>query len=112
MSCAEMLCGTPRETNLTQWRFRINSESTLNVEDAMNRERGRRRLMLRLPDIRHILADEPTETLGEMFEAYALAADALDRFRKQTPKQQSLVTEYSQLCRDIEQEVMIYCARR
>jgi hypothetical protein len=68
--------------------------------------------MLRLPDIRHILVHEPTETLGEMFESYALAADALDWFRKQIPKQESLVTEYSQLCREIEQEVMIYCTRR
>lgn len=78
----------------------------------MSRERGRRRLMLRLPDIREVLSEQPTETLGEMFESYALAADALDRFRKETPRQEGLIAEYSELCREIEQEVMIYCAGR
>ncbi len=76
----------------------------------MMREHGRRRLMLRLPDIRQVLAEEPTEALNEMFESYALAADALDRFRQQMPKPEALIAEYSQLCRDIEQEVMIYCS--
>jgi hypothetical protein len=68
--------------------------------------------MLRLPDIREVLSEQPTETLGEMFESYALAADALDRFRKETPRQEGLIAEYSELCREIEQEVMIYCAGR
>ncbi|MDM9625604.1 hypothetical protein QTL95_06845 [Rhizobium sp. S152] len=76
----------------------------------MTREHGRRRLMLRLPGIRQVLAEEPTEALAEMFESYALAADALDRFRQQVPKQDALIREYSELCRDIEQEVMLYCA--
>ncbi len=76
----------------------------------MNRERGRRRLMLRLPQIRVALSREPSEALGEMFESYALAADALDRFRQETPRQAVLIAEYAELCQDIEQEVVTYCS--
>ncbi|AJD42508.1 hypothetical protein RGR602_CH03192 [Rhizobium gallicum bv. gallicum R602sp] len=75
----------------------------------MSRERGRRKLMLRLPDIRQVLAGQANETLGEIFESYDLAVDALDRFRKQSPRKEALIREYEQLCREIEQEVLIYC---
>jgi hypothetical protein len=68
--------------------------------------------MLRLPAIRSVLSEQPTEMLGEMFEAYALAAEALDRFQKETPRQENMVAEYSELCREIEQEVTTYCADR
>ncbi|MBB3390602.1 MULTISPECIES: hypothetical protein [unclassified Rhizobium] len=78
----------------------------------MSLERGRRKLMLRLPDIRHLLAEITNETLGEMFEAYDLAVDALDRFRIQRPREDKLITEYEQLCREIEQEVVVYCTSR
>ena len=78
----------------------------------MSRERGRRKLMLRLPDIRHLLAGVSIEALGEMFEAYDLAVDALDRFRNQWPREEKLVTEYEQICREIEQETVVYCTER
>ncbi|WP_434733583.1 hypothetical protein NL154_03570 [Rhizobium sp. YTUHZ044] len=78
----------------------------------MSQERGRRKLMLRLPDIRHLLADVANETLGELFEAYDLAVDALARFRTQNPREDKLVAEYEELCRDIEQEVVVYCTNR
>ena len=68
--------------------------------------------MLRLPDIRHRLADMTTEAFGELFEAYDLAVDALDRFRTQKPREDKLITEYEQLCREIEQEVVVYCRDR
>ncbi|MBY5527139.1 hypothetical protein ACU8V1_29850 (plasmid) [Rhizobium leguminosarum] len=78
----------------------------------MGRERGRRKLMLRLPDFRRVLADRASETLDEIFEAYDLAADALDRFRRQSPREEVLIKEYEQLCREIEQEVIMYCTDR
>ncbi|MBB3445619.1 hypothetical protein FHX06_006739 [Rhizobium sp. BK512] len=68
--------------------------------------------MLRLPDIRHRLSGIASETLGEMFEAYDLAVDALDRFRNQRPREDRLITEYEQLCLEIEQEVLVYCTDR
>lgn len=36
--------------------------------------------MLRLPEFRRALANQTNEVLGEIFEAYDLAANALDRF--------------------------------
>lgn len=68
--------------------------------------------MLRLPAIRHHLAGTISETLSEMFEAYDLAVDALERFRNQSPREDKLVAEYEQLCRDIEQDVVLYCNDR
>lgn len=78
----------------------------------MSQERGRRKLMLRLPDIRHLLAGMTNEALGEIFEAYDLAVDALERFRKQSPTEEKLISEYEELCREIEQEVVVYCKSR
>ncbi|NEJ72041.1 hypothetical protein GR197_16075 [Rhizobium phaseoli] len=77
----------------------------------MGKERGRRKLMLRLPEFRRALTDQASEALGEIFEAYDLAADALDRFRRQHPRQQTLITEYEQVCREIEHEVAVYCTK-
>ncbi|MBX5171121.1 hypothetical protein HJB84_14805 [Rhizobium sp. NZLR1b] len=74
----------------------------------MGKECGRRKLMLRLPEFRPDLADQASEALGEIFEAYDLAANALDRFRRQHPRQQTLINEYEQVCREIEQEVVVY----
>jgi hypothetical protein len=78
----------------------------------MSKERGRRKLMLRLPDIRHLLADMTSEALAEMFESYDLAVDALERFRSKSPREEKMISEYEQLCRDIEQEVVVYCKNR
>ncbi|RFC00162.1 hypothetical protein B5K11_00285 [Rhizobium leguminosarum bv. trifolii] len=75
----------------------------------MSRERGRRRLMLRLPEFRHILAGDVADSLDDVFESYDLAVDALDRFRRQSSTAEPLIREYEQLCRDIEQEVVSYC---
>lgn len=62
--------------------------------------------MLRLPELRGALADQYSEALGEIFEAYDLATNALERFQKQHPGQQTLINEYEQICREIEQEVV------
>ena len=42
----------------------------------MSRERGRKKLMLRMPEIRHFLASPASETLSDHFESYDLAADS------------------------------------
>ncbi|MGZ2486306.1 hypothetical protein ACVITL_004891 [Rhizobium pisi] len=78
----------------------------------MSKERGRRKLMLRLPDIRHLLESVTSEALAEMFESYDLAVDALERFRSRSPRDEKLIVEYEQLCREIEQEVVVYCKNR
>lgn len=76
----------------------------------MGKEAGRRKLMLRLPEFRRALAGQASEELGEIFEAYDLASNALDRFRRQHPRQQTLINEYEQVCREIEEEAAVYCA--
>lgn len=76
----------------------------------MSRERGRKKLMMRLPWVRDVLALQATETLFELFESYDLATDALDGFRSAGDK--TRIEEYEVLCQEIEQEVMVYCGEQ
>lgn len=78
----------------------------------MSRERGRKKLMLRIPEIRHFLASSASETLSDLFESYDLAADSLERFRTASPTDELRVLEYEGLCREIEAEVVVYCDER
>ncbi len=43
----------------------------------MSKERGRKQLMLKVPEVRHFLASPANETLGDLFESYDLAVSAL-----------------------------------
>ncbi len=78
----------------------------------MTPERGRKKLMLKLPEVRHFLASPASEPLSDLFESYDLAVDALDRFRVERPTDEQRVHEYERLCQDIEQEVVAYCSER
>jgi len=78
----------------------------------MSRERGRKKLMLRIPEIRHFLASPASETLSDLYESYDLAADCLERFRAASPTDERRVLEYEGLCREIEAEVVVYCGER
>lgn len=75
----------------------------------MSRERGRKKLMLKIPEVRHLLASSASETLGDLCETYDLATCALDRFRAEGRADEGRILEYERLCRDIEREVVTYC---
>lgn len=74
----------------------------------MSKERGRKQLMLKVPEVRHFLASPASETLGDRFESYDLAVSAFERFRAASPADEPRILEYERLCRDIEQEVRVY----
>jgi hypothetical protein len=78
----------------------------------MSRDRGRKKLMLKVPEVRHVLALPASETLSELFESYDLALSALERFRAASPADKALILEYERLCSDIEEEVVLYCNGR
>ena len=78
----------------------------------MSRDRGRKKLMLKVPEVRHFLAFPASETLSELFESYDLAVSALEHFRAARPADEVLILEYERLCRDIEEEVVLYCDGR
>jgi len=78
----------------------------------MSRDRGRKKLMLKVPEVRHVLALPASETLSELFESYDLALSALERFRAASPADEALILEYERLCSDIEEEVILYCNGR
>jgi hypothetical protein len=68
--------------------------------------RGLWRLILKLPALRgqlQIIAAQTTD-LNELFEAYEMAASALERFRKEEDR--TRVREYETVCSAIEEDVI------
>ncbi|OOO15806.1 hypothetical protein BTE56_22730 [Agrobacterium pusense] len=68
--------------------------------------RGLWRLMLKLPALRgqlQIIAAQTTD-LNELFEAYEMAASALERFRKEEDR--ARVREYETVCSAIEEDII------
>ncbi|CDI12389.1 hypothetical protein ACA106_07095 [Agrobacterium pusense] len=68
--------------------------------------RGLWRLMLKLPALRgqlQIIAAQTTD-LNELFEAYEMAASALERFRKEEDR--TRVREYETVCSAIEEDIV------
>lgn len=68
--------------------------------------RGLWRLMLKLPALRgqlQIIAAQTTD-LNELFEAYEMAASALERFRKEEDR--TRVREYETVCSAIEEDII------
>ncbi|WP_341827036.1 hypothetical protein [Agrobacterium pusense] len=73
--------------------------------------RGLWRLMLKLPALRgqlQIIAAQTTD-LNELFEAYEMAASALERFRKEEDR--TRVREYETVCSAIEEDVIQHILR-
>lgn len=69
-------------------------------------DRGRARLMLRLPAFREILQTSNDSDLLDLFELYQAAATALERFRHSSEEPElHLVVEYEDLCRSLEGDV-------
>ncbi|WP_234819530.1 MULTISPECIES: hypothetical protein [Sinorhizobium] len=64
-----------------------------------------------LPQHRKQLLSIKSAELDDLFEAYALAAAALERLSMQTPKQPELVAEYRQICVSLQTEVLRLLAR-
>jgi hypothetical protein len=78
-------------------------------QQAINR--GRARLMLRLPSAREALRVSHARILSELFEDYELASCALHRFRQGSEEEQHiLASEYQECCAAIEHEVLIAVA--
>ncbi|MDP9772250.1 UNVERIFIED_ORG: hypothetical protein QE434_001039 [Rhizobium sp. SORGH_AS 755] len=73
--------------------------------------RGLWRLMLKLPALRgqlQIIAAQTTD-LNELFEAYEMAASALERFRKEEDR--TRVREYETVCSAIEEDIIQHILR-
>ncbi|ARM90141.1 hypothetical protein RHEC894_CH03888 [Rhizobium sp. CIAT894] len=75
------------------------------MHSIRNKERGRKKLMLKLPALRDRLRLLSNDTINELFESYELATSALDHFSSHSEANSKLIAEYEQLCSDIEAEV-------
>ena len=67
-------------------------------------ELGRRRLAMRLPDVRDSIMREDRSWQLELFEAYQLAVEFRDVLRLD-PSCQELFEEYEKTCLDLERDV-------
>jgi hypothetical protein len=80
----------------------------------MWRERGVRRLMLKLPAIRnrlHSLAGQH-DALADLCEAYGEASETLERLRRQPAMDANsdyIVLEYELICGEIEEQIIERC---
>ncbi len=72
---------------------------------------GRARLALALPRHRDLLRHIRSRELDGLFEAYAVAAEAIERHRRETPYPEEAVLKYEALCLDIQAEVLALLAR-
>ncbi|MBD9569911.1 hypothetical protein ACI2KT_31205 [Ensifer adhaerens] len=68
---------------------------------------GRARLEMALPRHRPQLRLAKYPDLLDLFEAYALAASALDDLLQEYPARIQLITEYQQICADLQTEVVV-----
>ncbi|MBX4953904.1 hypothetical protein [Rhizobium lentis] len=69
------------------------------------REAGRRRLAMRLPQMRTLIMKARDPWQLELFEAYQMAVEARDRLRRRRFNLK-LVREYDETCVEIEQHVV------
>jgi hypothetical protein len=78
--------------------------------DTVSRELGRKKLMMKLPDLRNQLRDASGDGIDELMVAYQLAVSARDRIRahKEAPLEWS--TEYDILFDELENIVRRYFA--
>ncbi len=67
---------------------------------------GRARLGMALPRYRPQLRLASEPCLLELFEAYALAASALDELLHEYPVRIELINEYQQICADLQADVV------
>ncbi|MGR9245740.1 hypothetical protein [Rhizobium leguminosarum] len=69
------------------------------------REAGRRRLAMRLPQMRKLIMAACDPLQLELFEAYQMAVEARDAVQRQRFNP-NLVREYNETCFEIEQHVI------
>lgn len=67
---------------------------------------GRARLAMALPHCRKQLLSVKSRELDDLFEEYALAAEALEKLQMKAPDQAELVAEYGAMCESIQGEIM------
>ncbi|AHG45034.1 hypothetical protein RLEG12_18090 [Rhizobium leguminosarum bv. trifolii CB782] len=69
------------------------------------REAGRRRLAMRLPEMRKLIMEARDPWQLELFEAYQMAVEARDAVQRRRVSSK-LVQEYDQTCFEIEKHVI------
>ncbi len=67
---------------------------------------GKARLAMALPRHRQQLRETRNQRLFDLFETYALASTKLDNLLRELPRQEDLISEYRQICLDLQAEVI------
>lgn len=84
-------------------------DSTYN--EIIVRERGRKRLSLRLPALRPHLKEVRASLIDELFEAYDLAATTLENLRSDPNSPVDLIEEYEVVCNELEADISRLCTK-
>ncbi|MGO4619022.1 hypothetical protein AB4Z34_05270 [Ensifer sp. 2YAB10] len=67
---------------------------------------GKARLAMALPRHRQQLRETRDQRLFDLFETYALASTKLDNLLQEVPRREDLISEYQQICLDLQAEVV------
>lgn len=67
---------------------------------------GRARLAIALPRHRRALCSAKDDLMLDLFESYALASTTLDTVMREVPSRPELVSEYQQICVELQSEVI------
>jgi hypothetical protein len=80
--------------------------------DSINRELGRKKLMMKLPQFRSQLKDASGSAIDKLFIAYQSAAATRDRMRAQKGAPLEWHADYDKLFEGLEDDVSAYFAKR
>jgi hypothetical protein len=75
-----------------------------------NIELGRKKLMMKIPELRSQLREASGQTIEELFAAYQLAVSTRDRIRAHKGAPQQWHVEYDKLFAQMEQDIKKYFA--
>jgi methylthioribose-1-phosphate isomerase len=92
--------------------LRLFLQRVKQLTDRVSLERGKLKLMMRLPQWRETikLAQLSRPTIRNLFEAYDEASSALERMEAMKVQDLILLAEYRQICSDIENDVVELCS--
>ncbi|MFK0335502.1 hypothetical protein ACIQUB_30790 [Rhizobium sp. NPDC090275] len=82
----------------------------VNRDEEIEKELGRKKLMMRLPALRDQLRNASGEQIGALFMAYERAVAHQDRIRSQKHAPAQWTAYYEEVLREIEDGVVSYLA--
>jgi hypothetical protein len=86
-------------------------KSFVETRETIDRELGRKKFMLRIPQFRNELRNASGSKIDELFIAYQLAVSVHDRVLVELEAQRECIEDYVRIFRDIEEKIAEFFSR-